>query len=163
MEELMQEMINFRKPKSLDTLNYHPNIDVLTNTRVTNPIIKECEFDLTSPYIENIPNSIIQTGGVLAILIDFPVKKPTVFVSPEIKPNYTLHDLINFVRLTYHQLYRDETPDKIPSEVPMIKGTYNRITTDGPYGIYGFHINNLNITDFMYIDCLGIWGMEIDC
>lgn len=87
---------------------------------------------------------IVLRAPTALLAIDYPLHKPASFViAPDRPPNsYSLRGLVHAISIHYAQVYREEaaTATKPAGNAGTLE---NRGTTDGKYGIWGHHLEDL--------------------
>jgi len=90
------------------------------------------------------PDEVITQSEKIKIRFDYPLSNPTTF-SFNKDGSFTRKDLFRAIYTGYEDIYASE-------ENPgMIEGTYNRATSEGPYGIWGHVIEDLFIEGVVQI------------
>jgi hypothetical protein len=86
-------------------------------------------------------NKIVAPENIV-IVFDYPLKDSFEFKFTN--PNgFSRLDLINTIVTKYKQIYDEE--DNSVGDPGYIEGMYNRKQSDGPYGIYGHYITDLDL------------------
>ena len=81
------------------------------------------------------------------VQLDYPF---SVIAEAEVKAK-TLYDLVNGIFDMYHQIYKEENESSNIKE-DYIPGMYNRVETNGKYGIWGHVIGDLVIEEIQLHD-----------
>jgi hypothetical protein len=88
------------------------------------------------------PNEVIIPEGIYSLVIDYPLNKPFQRTIKVKRGGMTRRKFVNLVARLYKLIYRQEDRDtKVPTG--NIPGLWNRSTSNGRYGIWGHHIDDL--------------------
>jgi hypothetical protein len=86
---------------------------------------------------ETQPNDVVLQPGKYSLKITYPLSNPFEIVLNVGKGGMTRRELVNRIVESYKAIYKaEENPGNIP-------GMLNRSTSEGPYGIWGHHLEDL--------------------
>ena len=85
---------------------------------------------------------ITTTAEKVTVIFSYPLKGKFRFDLNKFGGNITIGDFAEFIQSTYLRIYKEEK-EGIDEPVENIPGMYNRMPSDGPYGIWGHHIGDL--------------------
>lgn len=77
----------------------------------------------------------------VTVIFNYPLRSEFRFDLNKSGGNITRKDFAEFIQSTYRRIYKEEIEGKKP--VGNIPGMDNRLSSDGPYGIWGHHIGDL--------------------
>jgi hypothetical protein len=120
------------------------------------------------------PNTIVAFARQIDVLYNFPLKTtgPTArerkfggWLFTEIAPSgqtyFTRADLVRTIAHRYHNIYTEEAAAStvMPGYIP---GTYSRVATNGPYGIYGHVLDDLALLAICWDAASNVWTLQLD-
>lgn len=125
------------------------------------PMMVAVDLNNIDKHIKN-PNKVVVQDKTITINFDYPFKDnfPFTFEAPN-KDGFTRADLVNIIIRQYYKMYKIE--DKSTQTPVRQHSTFclNRNETDGDYGIWGHHMNDLSL-DYMKKDNNdGTWDLGI--
>jgi len=91
---------------------------------------------------------ILSPNTEYTLKIDYPLNNPFVNKFKTGKKGMTRQEFVDMACEAYQYIYKIEDGDEVPGHIP---GMYNRVTTDGEFGIWGHDIGDLTICT-LYID-----------
>jgi hypothetical protein len=91
----------------------------------------------------------------IQILFDYPLQRPATLTFSDSK-GFTYRRFFACVYAGYKKIYKEEGPD--PGHIP---GMYNRMPSNGKYGIWGHDLSNLVLTGCREIKP-GVFELHID-
>ena len=97
------------------------------------------------------PNEIVIPFNTIKILYDYPMTNKVIkeFTSQN-KNGFTRIELANKICEGYKQIYDEEY--KVVGDPGNIPGMLNRSRSNGPYGIYGHYIEDLDLLDVTQVN-----------
>ena len=105
------------------------------------------------------PEEEILPVGEYSLVIDYPLSKPyrETFVT---KFPIKRKEIVELIVNAYHRIY-DEEENTSPIKPALIPGMYNRIHTDGNYGIWGHDLGDL-VLHTIYVDKYNVITLGVD-
>ena len=101
------------------------------------------EEDTKEEVKNNNPSEVIlEPNTEYNLIIDYPLSTPFSRKLNTFSKGMTKLELVDLVCRTYKQIYKEENRSTKVKE-DYLEGTYNRVKTNGKYGIWGHHIGDL--------------------
>ena len=116
---------------------------------------KEQEEDMKQSPPEEV---ILESNTEYTLKIDYPLSNPFVAKFKTEKDGMTRQEFVDLACESYQHIYEVEDAGKDPGTIP---GMYNRVITDGEFGIWGHYIGDLTIHT-LYIDENNLITLGVD-
>jgi hypothetical protein len=113
----------------------------------------------TVRHLKN-PDEIVIPMWKIIIIIVYPLNNPVrVELNSNLEYGFERAELAGKIALAYQKIYREE--DEAVGPTGNIPGMFNRKTSFGPYGIWGHHIDDLDLIRVEQIEN-NIFGLSVD-
>lgn len=97
------------------------------------------------------PGEIVIPMSKIEINIDYPLKTPTIVtLESDSGEGFSRAELARKISDEYKRIYDEE--EQIAGVTGCIPGMFNRATSDGPYGIYGHDLGDLDLIEVTQIE-----------
>lgn len=104
------------------------------------------------------PDECVIAEPVFKFMVEYPIENPHVETVTNAE-GYTRAEVARAISSTYHRLYHEEDGGVDPGTIP---GMYNRGRTNGPHGIWGHYIGDLQLYGVSYNSERGLWELGVD-